>query len=212
MLSYQYSKSYCEDKTIQRPSYLHNGISYTGKPTSLHWNRAQNTARWHGRWSLLVLLAPREENSLHSVPEMQISWRSYHITVMLTMKWNSLERYNLHRHIYVCQCHQFVKIIWVKSTEYHIPFLGRNEYMCNALSVWSSIHRVPVIWVEYHVFIYKVKFKLCKCISPYLLNIALIENSNTSVIRMRWRFQSTIGDLQSTQCSGGRLNIKMSSY
>ena len=29
MTSYQYRKSHCGDKTILRPSYLHNGISYT---------------------------------------------------------------------------------------------------------------------------------------------------------------------------------------
>ena len=39
--SYQYRKSHCGDKTILRPSYLHNGISYTGKMTSLYWIRAQ---------------------------------------------------------------------------------------------------------------------------------------------------------------------------
>ena len=37
MPSYQYRKSHCEDKTILRPSYLHNGISYTGKTTSAYW-------------------------------------------------------------------------------------------------------------------------------------------------------------------------------
>ena len=40
MLSYQYRKSHCGDKMILRPSYLHNGISYTGKTTSLYWIRA----------------------------------------------------------------------------------------------------------------------------------------------------------------------------
>ena len=40
MSSYQYRKSHCGDKTILRPSYLHNGISYTGKMTSLYWIRA----------------------------------------------------------------------------------------------------------------------------------------------------------------------------
>ena len=39
MLSYQYRKSHCGDKTILRPSYLHNGISYTGKMISLYWIR-----------------------------------------------------------------------------------------------------------------------------------------------------------------------------
>ena len=41
MTSYQYMKSHCGDKTILRPSYLHNGISYTGKMTSLYWLGAQ---------------------------------------------------------------------------------------------------------------------------------------------------------------------------
>ena len=40
MTSYQYRKSHCGDKTILRPSYLHNGISYTGK-TSSYWIGAQ---------------------------------------------------------------------------------------------------------------------------------------------------------------------------
>ena len=39
-MSYQYRKSHCVDKTVVRSSYLHNGISYTGKTTSLYWIRA----------------------------------------------------------------------------------------------------------------------------------------------------------------------------
>ena len=46
MLSYQYRKSHCGDKTILRPSYLHNGISYAGKTTSLYWIRAQVSNVW----------------------------------------------------------------------------------------------------------------------------------------------------------------------
>ena len=41
MQSYQYRKSHCGDKTVVRSSYLHNGISYIGKMTSLYWIRAQ---------------------------------------------------------------------------------------------------------------------------------------------------------------------------
>ena len=37
MSSYQYRKSHCGDKTVVRSSYLHSGISYTGKMTSLYW-------------------------------------------------------------------------------------------------------------------------------------------------------------------------------
>ena len=39
ILSYQYRKSHCGDKMVVRSSYLHNGISYTGKTTSLYWIR-----------------------------------------------------------------------------------------------------------------------------------------------------------------------------
>ena len=37
MPTYQYRKSYCGDKTVVRSSYLHNGISYTGKMASFYW-------------------------------------------------------------------------------------------------------------------------------------------------------------------------------
>ena len=40
MSCYLYRKSHYGDKMILRPSYLHNGISYTGKTTSLYWIRA----------------------------------------------------------------------------------------------------------------------------------------------------------------------------
>ena len=40
MTSYQYRKSHCGDTTILRPFYLHNGISYTGKMSSVYWIRA----------------------------------------------------------------------------------------------------------------------------------------------------------------------------
>ena len=43
MTSYQHRKYHCGDKTILRPSYLHNGISYTGKTTSLYWIGAMMT-------------------------------------------------------------------------------------------------------------------------------------------------------------------------
>ena len=57
MTSYQYRKSHCGDKTVVTPSYLHNGISYTGKMSSLYWIRALNpfSHKDHISWSMLVL-------------------------------------------------------------------------------------------------------------------------------------------------------------
>ena len=45
-MSYHYRKSHCGDKTVVRSSYLHNGISYTGKMTSLYWIAALCVRKW----------------------------------------------------------------------------------------------------------------------------------------------------------------------
>ena len=45
MSSYQYRKSHCGGKTIWQLSYLHNGISYTGKMISLYW--ITDLDKWH---------------------------------------------------------------------------------------------------------------------------------------------------------------------
>ena len=65
MTSYQYRKSHCGDKTILRPSYLHNGISYTGKTTSLYWIRA---------------LDPKEETSERY--ESKLSFKKTHLKML----------------------------------------------------------------------------------------------------------------------------------
>ena len=63
MPSYQFRKSHCGDKTVVRSSYLHNGISYTGKTTSLYWTSAQSsqcpvhilqTDKLTQKWVLLI--------------------------------------------------------------------------------------------------------------------------------------------------------------
>ena len=40
MSSCQYRKSHCGDRTVVRSSYLHNGVTYTGKMSSLYWSGA----------------------------------------------------------------------------------------------------------------------------------------------------------------------------
>ena len=54
MSSYQYRKYHCGDKTVVRSSYLHNGISYIGKITSLYWIRALDSW-WHCDMGTLLL-------------------------------------------------------------------------------------------------------------------------------------------------------------
>ena len=54
MQSYQCMKSHCGDKTVVRSSYLHNGISYTGKMSSLYWIGALSVCCpcWFRIWQL----------------------------------------------------------------------------------------------------------------------------------------------------------------
>ena len=54
ILSFQYCKFHCGDKTILRPPYLHNHISYTGNATFLYWLRDQKTTydyRVYEKWT-----------------------------------------------------------------------------------------------------------------------------------------------------------------
>ena len=76
MSSYQYRKAHCGDKAILRPSYLYNGISYTGKTTSLYWIRARaldNTILEHYNiLQVLILSFPRKPVKQHSIGMMEL--------------------------------------------------------------------------------------------------------------------------------------------
>ena len=60
MSSYQYRKSHCGDKTVVRSSYLHNGISYTGKMATLYWFSPLVVFPHKGQWSSKCSLSTRQ--------------------------------------------------------------------------------------------------------------------------------------------------------
>ena len=60
MSSYQYRKPHCGDKTVVRSSYFQNGISYTGKTTSLYWDGPLVLASWNKNLNNLQLLGVEE--------------------------------------------------------------------------------------------------------------------------------------------------------
>ena len=66
MSCYQYRKSHCGDKTILRPSYLHNGISYTGKMIYLYWIGAQ-VIIWTNDGLVLLLYVSLHLNEVNDV-------------------------------------------------------------------------------------------------------------------------------------------------
>ena len=65
MSSYQYRKSHCGDMMIIRPSYLHNGISYTGKMSSLYWIRALRVLHLSLQSVIKVILHEWHDMSYH---------------------------------------------------------------------------------------------------------------------------------------------------
>ena len=54
--SHQYRKSHCWDKTILRLTYLHHGISLTGKIASLYWIGGQIMRCHYFSFTVVILL------------------------------------------------------------------------------------------------------------------------------------------------------------
>ena len=57
MSSYQYRKYHCVDKTVVRSSYLHNGISYTGKMAYLYWFSPLVSNQWDSLSIRIIILS-----------------------------------------------------------------------------------------------------------------------------------------------------------
>ena len=103
MSSYRYRKYHCGDKTVVRSSYLHNGISYTGKMASLYWIRAQTTqwartsavitSNWFSQnIPLLVwqLICRSGAISMHRFPifqEVTMTWSRWESTSLVVPIW-----------------------------------------------------------------------------------------------------------------------------
>ena len=104
MSSYQYRKSHCGDKTVVRSSYLHNGISYTGKMSSLYWNGAQGPFQYKDRISLYrVSILKRRQSWDRLIVMMEIAIfarQCFYIDTSqlfyLTVLWNSTVSLTLH--------------------------------------------------------------------------------------------------------------------
>ena len=88
--SCQCRKSHCGDKTILRPSYLHNGISYTGKTTSLYWIGALMW-RGHPQFIQLILKCVGSHTENPMVPRMV----AYYLDGSDSLSWSRSAFYGL---------------------------------------------------------------------------------------------------------------------
>ena len=93
MSSYQYRKSHCGDKTILQQSYLHSGISYTGKTVSLYWIGAQGSAMHKGLDSTTYNRLNVKTNNCYQQRKQKINSQiSMHIKIakfLTSVKWRS---------------------------------------------------------------------------------------------------------------------------
>ena len=97
MSSYRYRKSHCGDKTVVRSSYLHNGISYTGKMTSFYWIRALCTCIALTKWDHWG--QPREATFVKMAPTRPLASRSFCLLAPLCDHWSLSFLYNNPRNI-----------------------------------------------------------------------------------------------------------------
>ena len=96
MSSYQYRKSHCGDKTVVRSSYLHNGISYTGKATSLYWIRGQAGHKFIGLQGTNVKFPTKHNNSIqqNTFKMLSVKWWSF---CLACLSFNESLHYQYHK-------------------------------------------------------------------------------------------------------------------
>ena len=89
MSSYQYRKSHCGDKTVVRSSYLHNGISYTGKMSSLYWIRAQMSFGIT-QYGQVTVIVPAYGHQVRCIPWVQMGTFNKEIVFLCGLRFFAL--------------------------------------------------------------------------------------------------------------------------
>ena len=123
---HQYKKLKCGDKTILWPTYIHTGISFTGKNISLHWIRALFYVEWCSTISSFLPTA------MFAVPtgfRSVLTWHVYKQWRSNRKRW----RYNIMRNIY----HQDIEI-WKVISISKLNVLSLVIWITLSLSVSSQ--------------------------------------------------------------------------
>ena len=128
MLSYQYRKSHCGDKTILRPSYIHHGTSYTGK-TFLYWIGAQ------GPHLLTYLLSLGHG--------LVITATGVFIWVRLLMHWLRFNSSQLK-----------LGHVWVITSTYHIPHETMYVIIYPCPNLRHDESNMPVNWTNVIIVVF----------------------------------------------------------
>ena len=187
MSSYQYRKSHCGDKTILRPSYLHNGISYTGKKTSLYWIRAQfifeeNVTPWQTKevmaltWFHLQWSYAREgKNTPFNFIDRDVKNGGYHDThsyfktnyKYICPDWSSIPKFWPHLHAVEQTCKSVqplsknfhLRVEWFSVLK-EVGMHSPEHLSCNKMCPWEIIKYYLSSFYKKLVWNWMIKIKI----------------------------------------------------
>ena len=140
MSSYQYRKCHCGDKTVVKSSYLHNGISYTGKTTSLYWIRALDhcfavcqATIWTSAGILLI--GPLGTNFSEILIKINTFWLKKIHLKMTSVKW---QPFCLRLNVLTSKCRRCSTfsgvILYIMSSWYFLKM--HNNRMVLYCAIW----------------------------------------------------------------------------
>ena len=150
MTSYQNRKSHCGDKTILRPSYLHNGISYTGKMTSLYWIRAKMVMRLSYCYNWIPILL--RQNLYIETRCRALIWYKDCLTNIITL-WQMVVRSSyLHKNSYTrktaCLYQTSPQVPYCTYFHTNWPKILINWFW-PAFPTTHALHNHPSCWKSY---------------------------------------------------------------
>ena len=140
MSSYQYRKSHCGDKTVVRSSYLHNGISYTGKMSSLYWIGALTTSGARGRLNIKM---------------SSYQYRKSHCGDKMVIRSSSPKRKCQDYHNGISGTGKMISLYWIRA----LDFCNNLIYLlCVALSAPCIVRVNEEFCMRLSVFIMMMNF------------------------------------------------------
>ena len=144
MSSFQYRKSHCGDKTVVRSSYLHNGISYTGKTTYSYCIRALVT---HTYVRVGELLRPWHR-SLSRVRRQATTWTITDFLSLGPLGINFIDKWikiYFHSKQYIFENGHLIQFVKILPNNASRPF---HSYSLTLTPAWISNNTNYNVWYE----------------------------------------------------------------
>ena len=144
MSPYQYRKSHCGDKTVERSSYLHNGI--TGKMTSLYWIIPRDSSNGHQSNMLYSKNILAYINTEIRILNNSVQFITFLCSVYRTRMWYTVKKLS-----FVPSIARECDILWKNFPLFRLSH--ENVIYCEKLSFVPSIAReCDLLWKIFPLF------------------------------------------------------------